>query len=120
MVAGFEKVYEIGRVFRNDVPMKDDFVADEYKDHGSFGPEVVPEGYYFVMGDHRNNSSDSRVFSFVPRKYILGKVQVRWWPPARAKLLALRNVSDKVSTSVAPFFWYNVDTASKITRCFSR
>jgi signal peptidase I len=46
----------------------------------------VPSGYYFVMGDHRNNSSDSRTWSFVPQKYIIGKVQVRWWPLDQARL----------------------------------
>jgi signal peptidase I len=40
----------------------------------------VPEGYYFVMGDHRNSSSDSRHWGMVPKKYILGKVKFRWWP----------------------------------------
>ena len=75
-----------GRVFRNDVPMKDDFVAEEYRSHDNFGPEVVPEGYYFVMGDHRNNSSDSRTWGFVPKKYIIGKVQLRWWPIKQARL----------------------------------
>ena len=39
---------------------------------------MIPEGYYFVLGDHRNNSSDSRHWGFVPKRYIIGKVQVRW------------------------------------------
>jgi signal peptidase I len=69
-----------GRVFVNDVPMQDDFVAPEYRSHDDFGPSVIPEGYYFVMGDHRNNSSDSRHWGFVPKRYIIGKVQLRWWP----------------------------------------
>jgi signal peptidase I len=69
-----------GRVFVNDVPMQDDFVPPEYRSHDDFGPSVIPEGYYFVMGDHRNNSSDSRHWGFVPKKYIIGRVQLRWWP----------------------------------------
>ncbi len=69
-----------GGVFVNDVPMQDDFVPPEYRSHDDFGPTVIPEGYYFVMGDHRNNSSDSRHWGFVPKKYIIGKVQLRWWP----------------------------------------
>jgi signal peptidase I len=47
---------------------------------------VIPEGYYFVMGDHRNSSSDSRHWGFVPKKYIIGKVQLRWWPMGHAKV----------------------------------
>ena len=69
-----------GRVYVNDVPMRDDFVPPEYRSHDDWGPKVVDEGYYFVMGDHRNNSSDSRHWGFVPKKYIIGKVQLRWWP----------------------------------------
>jgi signal peptidase I len=75
-----------GRVFRNDVPMDDAFVPSEYRSHDDWGPQVVPEGYYFVMGDHRNNSSDSRHWGFVPKKYIIGKVQLRWWPLPHARV----------------------------------
>jgi len=69
-----------GRVFRNDVPLDDSFVPQDFRSHDDWGPQVIPEGYYFVMGDHRNNSSDSRHWGFVPKKYIIGKVQLRWWP----------------------------------------
>jgi signal peptidase I len=75
-----------GRVYVNDVPVPDDQVPPEYRSHDDWGPQVIPEGYYFVMGDHRNNSSDSRHWGFVPKKYIIGKVQVRWWPVPMAKI----------------------------------
>src|SRR5262245_57129491 len=69
-----------GRVFINDIPLHDDYVPAEFRSHDDWGPEVIPQGYYFVLGDHRNNSSDSRHWGFVPKKYIVGKVKVRWWP----------------------------------------
>ena len=75
-----------GRVYRNDVLVDDSFVPAAYRSHDDWGPQLIPEGYYFVMGDHRNNSSDSRHWGFVPKKYIIGKVQLRWWPMAQAKV----------------------------------
>ena len=68
-----------GKVYVNDTPMHDDFVPPEFRSHDDYGPSVVPEGYYFVMGDHRNNSLDSRHWNYVPKKYIIGKVQLRCW-----------------------------------------
>lgn len=75
-----------GKVYRNDVLMDDSFVPQDFRSHDDWGPQVIPEGYYFVMGDHRNNSSDSRHWGFVPKKYIIGKVQLRWWPLPHARM----------------------------------
>ena len=69
-----------GRVYVNDQPLRDDYVPNEFRSHDDWGPQAIPQGYYFVMGDHRNNSSDSRHWGMVPKKYIVGKVKVRWWP----------------------------------------
>lgn len=73
-----------GRVFRNDVPLDESYIPPEFRSHENWGPTVVPEGYYFVLGDRRNNSADSRHWGFVPRKYIVGRVQYRWWPISKA------------------------------------
>ena len=69
-----------GQVLVNDVPVDEPYVAAESRSRDNFGPIVVPQGYCFVMGDRRNNSSDSRHWGFVPTKYIVGKVVYRWWP----------------------------------------
>ena len=75
-----------GKVYRNDILLDDSFVPPDFRSHDDWGPQVIPEGYYFVMGDHRNNSSDSRHWGFVPKKYIIGKVQLRWWPLRHARM----------------------------------
>ncbi len=75
-----------GRVYVNDIPLQDDYVRSDYRSHDDWGPQTIPEGYDFVMGDHRNNSSDSRHWGMVPKKYIIGKVQVRWWPVPTARV----------------------------------
>jgi signal peptidase I len=75
-----------GRVYVNDIPLRDDYVPAEFRSHDDWGPQVIQQGYYFVMGDHRNNSSDSRHWGPVPKKYIVGKVKVRWWPLQDARI----------------------------------
>jgi signal peptidase I len=75
-----------GHVYVNEVLVKDDYIPEEYRAHDDYGPRVIDEGYYFVMGDHRNNSSDSRHWGFVPKRYIIGKVQIRWWPIPTARV----------------------------------
>src|SRR6266498_6038139 len=75
-----------GHVYVNDIPLRDEYVPAEFRSHDDWGPQVVQQGYYFVMGDHRNNSSDSRHWGPVPKKYIVGKVKVRWWPLQDARI----------------------------------
>ena len=72
-----------GKVYRNDVLLDDSFVPPDFRSHEDWGPQVIPEGYYFVMGDHRSNS---RIWGYVPKNYIIGKVQLRWWPVAHARV----------------------------------
>jgi signal peptidase I len=101
-----------GRVYRNDVPLPDDFIPEEFRDFGTWGPEIVREGHYFVMGDHRNNSSDSRTWSFVPRKYILGKVQLRWWPLNRAQFFSAWDSATVNESVVEPIDAFGEGTPS--------
>jgi signal peptidase I len=70
-----------GRVTVNDVPVKDAYVPDQFRSHDDWGPAVVPQGSFFVLGDHRNNSSDSRHWGYVPKGYILGKIVARFGGP---------------------------------------
>jgi signal peptidase I len=75
-----------GEVFVNDNLLADTYVSGQHRSHDDWDPKVVPDGFCFVLGDNRTNSSDSRVFGFVPRKYVLGRVQLRWWPLSTAKM----------------------------------
>lgn len=74
-----------GLVLRNGALVAEDFIPANLRSHENREAVAVPEGYYFVLGDHRNDSSDSRTFGPVPMKYILGRIQVRWWPLANAR-----------------------------------
>ena len=77
---------DAGKIYRNEVLMDDSFIPAEYRMQDTWGPVTVRRGYYFVLGDHRNNSSDSRIWGEVPKKYIIGKIQVRWWPMNHARI----------------------------------
>ena len=78
-----------GNIYINgsDSPLEDVDIKEPME--GSFGPYTVPEGCYFVMGDNRNNSRDSRYWenTFVSEDEILGKAVLRYWPLNKMKLL---------------------------------
>jgi signal peptidase I len=71
---------DAGRVMVNGRPLLENYVPKEYRDRVSWGPERVPPGSYFVLGDHRMSSSDSRTGGFVSRKDIYGKAVFVYWP----------------------------------------
>jgi signal peptidase I len=75
-----------GRVFRNDVPVDDSFVTPQHRSHEDWGPRLIDQGFYFVMGDNRTGSFDSRQWGLVPKRYVIGKVQARWWPMIGARI----------------------------------
>ena len=72
-----------GTVILNGAPLAETYVPPEFRDQLSILPQIVKPNYYFVLGDHRSSSSDSRMWGQVPRSYIYGKAVFVFWPPAR-------------------------------------
>lgn len=84
-----------GTIYVNNRPINQDYIskkeqkatknwsfaslAKKHQWQRSTDPKVVPEGQYFVLGDHRSVSEDSRYFGFVPKSNVLGVVKVFWW-----------------------------------------
>ena len=72
-----------GEVFINGRKLPESYVLPNYRDHQSHGPIVVPHNEFYVLGDHRNSSNDSRLWGTVARKNIYGKAVFVYWPMER-------------------------------------
>src|SRR5689334_8062978 len=71
---------EAGQVFVNGQELNEPYVPEEFRDRVSYEERTVPTDQYFVLGDHRNSSSDSRTWGFVKREAIYGKAVFVYWP----------------------------------------
>jgi signal peptidase I len=69
-----------GTVYVDGVPLQEVYITDPGS--RSWGPEVVGEFEYFVLGDNRNNSSDSRSWGMLDGNAIIGKAWISYWPPS--------------------------------------
>jgi signal peptidase I len=74
-----------GRLFVNGVPLAEPYLRPAFRgaESGSWGP--VPRNAYFVLGDNRGMSCDSRRWGAVPRDNIIGRAEVTYWPPRRIR-----------------------------------
>ena len=82
-VAGDRVKIEDGVVFVNGHLLHEPYVPDVYEDVRSYPETVVPAHCYFVLGDHRNLSNDSRDFGPVDESFIYGKAVFGYWPVAK-------------------------------------
>jgi signal peptidase I len=69
-----------GMVFVNGQPVREPYVRADFADDRSYPPREVRAGHYFVLGDNRQGSNDSRSWGLVPERYIYGKAFFRIWP----------------------------------------
>ncbi|MGI8784416.1 MAG: signal peptidase I [Acidobacteriota bacterium] len=72
-----------GSVYINGERLEESYVSPEFLDLTSYSRVTVPADHYYVLGDHRNSSNDSRNWGLVPARNIFGKAVFRYWPVSR-------------------------------------
>lgn len=82
-----------GIVYVNNQPLYEPFIAEAPRYTGEW---IVPSGEYFVLGDNRNNSSDSHMWGFVPRDDIVGRAILIYWPLSEMTILRDRDIVQAV------------------------
>jgi signal peptidase I len=93
-----------GHVTVNGQPLEEPFVflSDTTTPQMSFDPVTVPEGELFLMGDHRDGSSDSRFNGTVPAEKVVGRAFAVFYPAGRAKVLGVPHAFDSRTAAAAP------------------
>jgi signal peptidase I len=76
-----------GYVYINGKKLNEPYIKPDRRDFQSYPVRKIPEGQYFMMGDNRESSCDSRRWGTVPRKSIIGKVFAIYWPPQRIRFM---------------------------------
>ena len=82
------------RVYINDKPLKEDYIMSEFdyvpcRPDMKCGPFIIPEGQYFMMGDNRGNSQDSRFWGTLSKERFIGRAVFVFWPLNRIKVLGV-------------------------------
>ena len=75
-----------GYVYIDGVRLREPYVHADRRDGDNKPPFRIPENQYYVMGDNRASSCDSRVWGSLPREDLIGKVFAVYWPPKRVSL----------------------------------
>jgi signal peptidase I len=75
-----------GYVYIDGKKLDEPYIKADRRDHQTKGPIKIGKGRYFMMGDNRASSCDSRVWGTVPRKLLIGEVFFTYWPPTRISI----------------------------------
>jgi signal peptidase I len=86
-VPGDEVEIRQGCVYVNGARIEEPYLKAEFRDGQSYRKVSVPPGHYYVLGDNRNSSNDSRSWGCVPRELIYGKAVFCYWPISQAGLV---------------------------------
>ena len=75
-----------GYVYINGMKLNEPYVKPDRRDARTISPIKIAPGHFFMMGDNRSSSCDSRAWGTVPRANLIGKVFATYWPPSRVTI----------------------------------